>query len=307
MSDSDTLSEALQEKARAELGEKVEWRERDIQALRDLVKADLELYCPHEDDAFLLMFLRARKFDYDSAAKLIHRYFEVRVEYEDFYKGFRPSMAKSLYEKGLYVRLPRIKETDPQPVLTRVGNWDVETHTMEEVLRGNIIQIEKLIRIKENQVTGVVLLMDLNGITWSHAKQANPFLAKRIMSIIQHAMPCRVKGMHYINVPHFFDYVFGIAKQFMTEKLRNRIHTHVTPETLKDHFDLEMLPDFLGGKYDIEPIAKEWAQEMLDSEQDFVAREKYGIRKVDAVSSNQGNSADAAGGITGTFKKLNVD
>jgi len=36
-----SLSETLQEKAKNELGEKVEWRDRDIQALRDLLKSDL--------------------------------------------------------------------------------------------------------------------------------------------------------------------------------------------------------------------------------------------------------------------------
>ena len=35
------LSKALQEKARNELGEKAEWRDRDIQALRDIIKSDL--------------------------------------------------------------------------------------------------------------------------------------------------------------------------------------------------------------------------------------------------------------------------
>lgn len=35
-----SLSEALVEKAEKELGEKPQWRQRDIEALRDLVKKD---------------------------------------------------------------------------------------------------------------------------------------------------------------------------------------------------------------------------------------------------------------------------
>ena len=36
-------------------------------------------------------------------------------------------------------------------------------------------------------------------------------------------MPVRVKGLHYINVPHFFEYIFAIIKPFLTEKMRNRV------------------------------------------------------------------------------------
>lgn len=38
--DKSLLSDALQEKAKNELGEKLEWRKRDIEALRDLIKSD---------------------------------------------------------------------------------------------------------------------------------------------------------------------------------------------------------------------------------------------------------------------------
>lgn len=46
---------------------------------------------------------------------------------------------------------------------------------------------------------------------------------------------------------------------------------------------------------------------MAASEEDFKSWEKYGIKNVDTVSSKDTKGADAAGGITGTFKKLNVD
>ena len=40
---------------------------------------------------------------------------------------------------------------------------------------------------------------------------------------IQYAMPCRLKGIHYINVPHFFEYMFSIVKQFLSEKIQKRV------------------------------------------------------------------------------------
>lgn len=46
---------------------------------------------------------------------------------------------------------------------------------------------------------------------------------------------------------------------------------------------------------------------MSASEPEYIAREKYGIKRVEAVSGTSDGGVDAAGGITGTFKKLNCD
>ena len=73
-----TLSPSLEQKAHDELNEKPEWRLRDIQALRDMVVANPGL-STRTDDAFLLRFLRARKFDYDRAYDMLINYYKIRA------------------------------------------------------------------------------------------------------------------------------------------------------------------------------------------------------------------------------------
>lgn len=73
-----TLSPDLVTKAREELQEKPEWRLRDVQALRDMVCKDYPSLGTCLDDAFLLRFLRARKFDYDRALQLLVNYHTCR-------------------------------------------------------------------------------------------------------------------------------------------------------------------------------------------------------------------------------------
>ena len=51
------------------------------------------------------------------------RYYEVRVEYQDFYKVFRPSIAKDMFDGGLFTKLPRLSETDPQALYVRPGMY----------------------------------------------------------------------------------------------------------------------------------------------------------------------------------------
>jgi len=45
---------------------------------------------------------------------------------------------------------------------------------------------------------------------------------------------------------------------------------------------------------------------MESCEEEFIAREKYGIKEISTVRDTS-NSADPVGGITGTFRKLYCD
>lgn len=111
-----SLTEDLVAKAREELQEKPEWRLRDVQALRDMVRKE----CPHLstslEDAFLLRFLRARKFDYDRALQLLINYHSCRRSWPEVFNDLRPSALKEVLASGFLTVLPH---TDPRgcPVL----------------------------------------------------------------------------------------------------------------------------------------------------------------------------------------------
>ena len=73
------------------------------------------LNCP-TDDAFLLRFLRARKFDYERAYQLLVNYYTVRAENPDVFKDFKPSTIKHVLEDGVSTFLPK-RNKDGQAVL----------------------------------------------------------------------------------------------------------------------------------------------------------------------------------------------
>ena len=65
-----SLPKELFLEAEYDLHEKQEWIERDVEALKDLVEAEPGLRS-RMDRAFLLSFLRARKFDYEKAMNMV--------------------------------------------------------------------------------------------------------------------------------------------------------------------------------------------------------------------------------------------
>lgn len=111
-----SLSEELVTKAREELQEKPEWRLRDVQALRDMVHKEYPHLSTALDDAFLLRFLRARKFDYDRALQLLLNYHGCRRSWPEVFTNLRPSALRHVLASGFLTVLP---QPDPRgcPIL----------------------------------------------------------------------------------------------------------------------------------------------------------------------------------------------
>lgn len=106
-----SLTEELVTKAKEELQEKPEWRLRDVQALRDMVHKEYPNLSTSLDDAFLLRFLRARKFDYDRALQLLINYHSCRRSWPEVFNNLKPSALKDVLASGFLTVLPH---TDPR-------------------------------------------------------------------------------------------------------------------------------------------------------------------------------------------------
>ncbi|XP_061183887.1 alpha-tocopherol transfer protein-like [Saccostrea echinata] len=299
-----TLSPELIQKAEKELNEKAEWRNRDIQALRDMVNKNKELQI-RTDDVFLLRFLRAKKFDYDRAYNLILTHFQMKKENPKLFENLRPSAVKHVLEAGVTGVLPHRDKEGRRVIIFRPGRWDPSRFPVDDVFRTNFMTISKIIQDEATQVNGIIMVMDLDGVGWAHARNISPFYAKRIMSLLQDAFPARFKGIHYLNEPAVFDYIFAIVKQFMKEKTVNRLHFHgKNVQELTDYIDPEYLPEEYGGK--APPYSnKEWMEELLKCDAEFDEEAKYGFVSGSTIDQKLGQ--DAMECVMGSYRKLSVD
>lgn len=116
-----SLSPDLIAKAREELQEKPEWRLRDVQALRDMVCKDYPTLGTCLDDAFLLRFLRARKFDYDRALQLLVNYHSCRRSWPEVFNNLKPSAIKAVLASGFVTVLPHLDTEGRHVVCIRPG------------------------------------------------------------------------------------------------------------------------------------------------------------------------------------------
>ncbi|XP_017206080.2 alpha-tocopherol transfer protein-like isoform X2 [Oryctolagus cuniculus] len=231
-----SLSEELVAKAREELQEKPEWRLRDVQALRDMVRKEHPTLSTSLDDAFLLRFLRARKFDYDRALQLLVSYHSCRRSWPEVFSNLRPSALKDVLASGFLTVLPH---TDPRGchiVLIRPDRWIPSNYPITENIRAIYLTLEKLIQSEETQ----------------------------------DGFPIRIKAVHVVNEPRIFKGIFAIIKPFLKEKIANRFFLHGSDlNSLHTNLPRSVLPGEYGGTAgELDTAA--WNTLLLASEDDFV-------------------------------------
>lgn len=265
-----TLSPALEAKAREELQEKPEWRLRDAQALRDMVLKEHPHLRTRLDDAFLLRFLRARKFDYDRALQLLLNYHASRRAWPEVFHDLRPSTVRHVLERGVLTVLPQPDNHGRYILSLRPGKWRQNDYPFVDNIRAIYLTLEKLIEAEQTQVNGLVILVDYSGVGLSQASNPGPFLAKRVVGILQDGFPIRIKAVNIINEPRIFKGIFAIIKPFLKEKMAERYVLHGSDlASLHRSIPSWVLPEQYGGaagQLDMEA----WMSTLLEAEENFV-------------------------------------
>ncbi|GAB1610986.1 alpha-tocopherol transfer protein-like [Argonauta hians] len=301
-----TLSPELLHKAESELNEKPQWRARDIQALRDMVLSQKDLLS-RTDDAFLLRFLRARKFDYDRALNLLLNFYKMKAENQNLFVNLKPSTIQHVLRAGLVVPLEQRDKDGRKVIVMKPGQWNPDKVPIFDMYKTLFVILTKLIEDEETQVSGIIVIVDLKDVGWVHVRALSPFYAKKVASMIQECFPVRLKGVHYIHEPSMFDVLFSLVRPFLKEKLVNRLHFHgQNVNGLHDFVSADQLPEEYNG------VAKEidlqsWCDQMLKYDADFEEESRFGFKELKQLNRLKLEEEAALECLVGSYRKLDVD
>lgn len=143
-------------------------------------------------------------------------------------------------------------------------NFDSSKATIEDIFRTNVLALEQIVREPETQIAGIVVILDMAGLSLQHAKFFTPYYAKRMVELVQETFPLRFKGFHVVNEPFYFDAVMAVLKPFLKEKIKKRARIPVFIAVGKA-LKLEIFQIYLHGS-DIEGLHAFVPSELLPSE-----------------------------------------
>ena len=185
------LSPELAVLAAKELNESPQRRSQALTELRARLRERRDEGDGAQSDSFLLRFLRCKKFDVDRSLCVYERYHTFRQENPGMFAGLSANGVRHIWEAGL---LGGLQERDRQGRAVMVafpGRWDPEQHSLEDVLRALILQLEYLIQSNETQVTGIVLIVDFTDFSFYLARSVRPWYFQLMTALVQVSLVAR--------------------------------------------------------------------------------------------------------------------
>ncbi|XP_039256804.2 alpha-tocopherol transfer protein-like [Styela clava] len=246
------LSPELMKKAVAELNEP-EDNDKRLAAIDKLrtrfEEEDNGLELIRSDDDFLLRFLRVKKFDEDRAMETLVNYHKQRNEWKELFDYVDdPTPFKDLISAGPLLPLRNGRAKDGTFVMiVRPGYGFQSKEDMLKFIAILILSLDKLLEQEEFQIHGMTVIEDMTHFGLTMALQMAS-VGKRMLHIVQEAMPIRVKSLNMVNEGLVFDTIYAVISAFMKEKMKERLMLHGSNfKTLHDKIDPAYLPFFLGG------------------------------------------------------------
>lgn len=194
-----------------------------------------------------------------------------------------------------------------------------------------MLSLENAIRDPCTQIGGLVVLLDMSGLGFAHAKFLSPHLAKRTVEVVQEAFPMRFKAFHILHEPFYFDAILAVLRPFLKDKIRKRVSfilhildiilkildfkdffplqivTHGSDlSSLHRHIPKEILPVEYGGLQPAFDNTK-WREQIIRDENYFIRLEAYSYHSsMPKISRNSSDENVKSHEIIDACNKLEI-
>ncbi|XP_065307303.2 retinaldehyde-binding protein 1-like isoform X3 [Dermacentor albipictus] len=236
----------LQRIAEVELGETSVKRKEALERLSQLLEEE-EGLLPRQDAAFLLRFLRVRKYNVEAALRTIRNYYRNRNTSQTVFEDLTPSSISEATRRIMMI-MPG-KDSCGRPIfLFKIGSWDIVESSYVEMHRAVMLCLEHLAKDATTQTLGMVMLFDYANLTPQKVLSINVGLIRRGFEYLQDCMPMRLKALYAVREGFAFDMIYALVRPFLKNKLTERFHPYGENfEELHNQIDPHVLPKEYGG------------------------------------------------------------
>lgn len=183
---------------------------------------------PFNNEAWLIRFLRPCKYYPESSRDLIKQYYSFKKKHSNIYENLTPIKEKNVFDHNVITVLPNRDQHGRRVLILELGKkWKHNKCSLDEIYKACVLFLEAAMLEPITQIAGAVVIFDMDGLTLQQTWQFTPPFAKRIVDLLQDAMPLRIKNIHIINQPYVFNMVFALFKPFLKEKLKNRVSLNI--------------------------------------------------------------------------------
>ncbi|XP_046390750.1 clavesin-2-like [Ischnura elegans] len=319
------LSDDLARMAKEELREDASVRNQSLEQMRNWIRKNPRIASCRMDARFLLRFLRFKKFSVPMAQEALERYILLRNVYGTAFEKLDAldPVVNDLITNGYAFAAPKRDEKGRRVIYYLPGKFDPYKYTNADMCRVHGVVYETLMEDEENQIRGYVHFADGRGVGFPHMTLFTPREAVRIVKNGERTLPMRHKEVHGLHAHPSIKFALDFGLALISEKIRQRVKIYTSMEEAKGCVDPELLPKEYGGVMPMDEMIALWKKEMLEVRETLLSHDKMKVRqelfseraregavsalKAGGLEASCALGSDATFGITGSFRKLEVD
>jgi len=138
---------------------------------------------PILDDLFLARFLRVRNGNVGKALQSLEAYYRNADLHRDF-DGIRPLQYSNGFLSNI-ITLLRTRSSGRRVLVMRIDLWDPSVVPLRALQVSAFFQVEYASLELLTQEHGIIIIFDLSGLSWNHARQLTLYEIKRSINAMQ--------------------------------------------------------------------------------------------------------------------------
>lgn len=215
----------------------------NIKALKQLIEGESNLNS-RTDELFLAAFLRGRKHDVPKAFQCLKNFYDFKSRYPDMYTFSYPSVNPEVYAQNHFGNVPGLDRKGRKICFIIPARLKLDEIPVLESFKLGTSMLEMMLNDLTLQVSGTVFVIDMANLSFvTQARLATPSMAWHLCMIVQDKIPMRLKAIHVINQPFYFNACYAVFKPFLKKKIRKRVFLHGSDmKSLHSHIDPSELP-----------------------------------------------------------------
>ncbi|KAM3968984.1 retinaldehyde-binding protein 1 [Aphomia sociella] len=303
-------TQSLAAEAAKEIRETPTIREQALHIMREWIQKNNDIRNVRQDEAFLLRFLRHKKYSIPMAQQTLLKYLSLRKYYPEVFLNMdcEEDNVQEIINNG-YLAVSPVRDSKGRRVIVyNMSKFNANKMTCWDMCRVHALIYESLLEDPIDQICGFAHVGDGSGVTGAHITAWNPTDFARMMKWGEQSLPMRHKEFHLINIPAAIKYIIDFAKSKVTPKMAERLHIHTTLKQLHKNVDAACLPTVYGGEIPLQDMITFTKQLISDQRKKVLGLDDMEILSTRGIiSSRSKNTQHDPVSVEGSFRKLEID
>ncbi|KAL4717371.1 hypothetical protein ACJJTC_017258 [Scirpophaga incertulas] len=273
----------------------------DVVSIREwLVK---EPHLPQDIDDFMLQkFLHSCYGSLERTKKCIERFCSTRSMMPEVYTSRDPTADKMKTAFSI-TSVSSYKADDNEVLIHQLDDPGLEKFSFYDILKAFAIQADFWLKVHDFLPEGHIIVLDIKDYSLRIIPKVNVMFFRDFLMFLLEGMPVRVKQVHVINCPSYYDKLYALVKPALPSEICNIITFHSNLDSFHKAIDKKYLPEEYGGDaQSMKQQQQEWIQAIVDQRKMFLSDNLW---KADLKKKTKNNTVQTS--MSGSFRTLSID